>query len=573
MPTAPQLSLIGEAPSQPLPDPQERILCVGGCGRERPRSEMHETSEGFMCPLCAGEVYVTCDECGERIHLNRWGESENLCIGPDGREHCRKCYGRVYSQCTICNRLTNRETEKVHNNPDNGDEVCSCCWHDYWFECAICGNVTHRPDMHCDPDDAAMCEDCFNEFYVHCANCGRAILIGEHRGWVEDPYCGDCYGHADTWKTQPWSGEPGTFDKIGSKRRFGVELETADCSKYKELHGKTEWGCVYECSTPGKEFVSPILQGDNGFQEIRDFCDKARERRWTVNNSCGLHIHLDISGDSSEECMRIAYAYRRVYPMWKKFVNRHRAENPMCGSPQYTCEDIRLYEHIEDFAECRDRFEFVNWRAYLCHSSFEVRLYQGSLNAREICNWIALHARFMDAVKGMTYDELDAKFGGNTRKHWPALCDLLDDTNLLDYWRRKAGNHGNHLPTYWETDETTEAPETTETASDEVEWTAPLPARSRPRSPSEEFSDDMLAENRRLWNPFRGDVPVYNTPDTPGLYYQMPEPMPEPMPAPMPEPVSVSEPTDQRKYSERDVCTGLVSIDEAIENGALSNQI
>ena len=171
-----------------------------------------------------------------------------------------------------------------------------------------------------------------------------------------------------------------------------------------------------------------------------------------MNSSCGLHIHLDTGKDSPEECLRIAYAYRKSYTLWKKFVTSERAGNSMCGSPQYTCADIRQYEHIEDFVEARDRFEFVNWRSYLRHGSFEVRLYHGSLNAREVCNWIALHARFMDAVKGMTYDEIDAKLGGNIRTHWPALCDLLGDFNLLDYWRRKAGRCGTELPKCWDVD-------------------------------------------------------------------------------------------------------------------------
>ena len=56
----------------------------------------------------------------------------------------------------------------------------------------------------------------------------------------------------------------------------------------------------------------------------------------------------------------------------------------------------------------------------------------------------------MDAVKGMTYDELDEKLGGNIRRHWPALCELLDDTDLLDYWRRKARSYGTELAKCWE---------------------------------------------------------------------------------------------------------------------------
>lgn len=450
MPTY-QLNMLGDDSVRSAPDPRERIACVGGCGRDRPRSEMHETPDGFMCRHCQHDLYLTCNDCGKEVRLNSWGESSQIRRCSDDVVRCNECFAVVYMTCSVCNHTHRRTENNVCVNP-TGDEVCAGCWRDYWFICDSCGEVENRQEAHTGLNSQTVCPGCFDAAYVACGHCGRALIRGEHSGWEGDPFCSDCYGTAEVWKTQPWSGEGGMFGNVGSERRFGVELETSSCNNHHDLHGNTEWGCVYECSTPGKEFVSPILQGDAGFQEIHDFCQMATNNRWGTNSSCGLHIHLDISNDSTEECLRIAYAYRKTYTLWKKFVSHHRAENSMCGSPQYSCEDIRAHEHIEDFVECRDRFEFVNWRAYLRHGSFEVRLYHGSLNAREICNWVALHARFMDAVKGMSYDELDEKLGGNIRRHWPAMCELIGDTNLLDYWRRKASRLGNELSQQWDTE-------------------------------------------------------------------------------------------------------------------------
>jgi hypothetical protein len=129
----------------------------------------------------------------------------------------------------------------------------------------------------------------------------------------------------------------------------------------------------------------------------------------------------------------------------------------MCGSPQYSVADIRTFEHIEDFAELRDRFEFANWRSYIKHGSFEIRIYQGTLNAREICNWIKIHARFIDIVKHMDFDTIDAEIGAQVRTNWRGLCNLIDDTDLLDYWRRKAQTHGTSLPALWAGEAETEA--------------------------------------------------------------------------------------------------------------------
>jgi hypothetical protein len=121
----------------------------------------------------------------------------------------------------------------------------------------------------------------------------------------------------------------------------------------------------------------------------------------------------------------------------------------MCGTPQYGLEDIKAAEHFEDFAETRDRFEFVNWRAYLCHGSIEVRVYQGSLDAHEICNWVSIHARFIDAVKGMTYDEIDGAFGCQARTNWRGLVNHIGDPDLMAFWRIQSAIVGNALPALW----------------------------------------------------------------------------------------------------------------------------
>jgi hypothetical protein len=161
----------------------------------------------------------------------------------------------------------------------------------------------------------------------------------------------------------------------------------------------------------------------------------------------------------------------------------------MCGSPQFSAVDVRVAEHIEDFVESRDRFEFVNWRAYLRHGSIEIRLYQGSLKAREICNWVALHARFVDAAKDLTFDEIDKRIGSITRTNWRGLVELIGDPDLLDYWRRRAGRVGNTLPALWLGDDDSLIEDGSE--PDEDDW-----AFDEGEGPDEVAEDDEVAEPR-----------------------------------------------------------------------------
>ena len=426
-------------------------ICAGGCGRAIPLATSIATVSGLMCARCFDDLFAVCADCDRWMLLDERGEHGELVHGNDGNDRCQRCHSRAYMLCEHCGRNYLRSDEHIRTGLDGAGEYCHNCWDSLWFTCTDCGDVYSHNRGHTLPhNDERVCDDCFEVEYCECSSCQCAVPNDEYLGWEGDPYCEECYGRADTWKTQPWTpSDTLTFDRVGSQRSFGVELETSRCDGWRGLHGNTRWGCVYECSTPGREFISPILQGDQGFDDIEDICACADERGWEVDSSCGLHVHIDARDLSSKQLLQVAYAYRRTYPLWKRFVNSDRRNNSMCGSPQYELADIKAAEHFEDFAEARDRFEFVNWRAYLCHGSIEVRVYQGSLDAHEICNWVSIHARFIDAVKDMCYAEIDGVFGCQSRTNWRGLVNHIGEPELLMYWRVIGNRRGTPMPALW----------------------------------------------------------------------------------------------------------------------------
>ncbi len=249
-------------------------------------------------------------------------------------------------------------------------------------------------------------------------------------------FCDECYRENDEWSAGEFIISDPHYDVIGSKRRYGVELETSRCNDYRSLHGNTIWECKTDYSIEGREFVSPILCGDEGLMEITAFCTIARRKRWQVNRYCGYHAHFDVADESWEALRSIAYAYRKTYDLWCCLVSEQRANNPYAGSPDYMPEDVRAIRNASDwdyFVGARDRFEFVNWRAYLVHGSFEVRSHDATLDANVICNWIKLHARFMDRVKTMTLDEIDDQFSGNIASQFAALSEFVGEELSLEY--------------------------------------------------------------------------------------------------------------------------------------------
>lgn len=392
-----------------------------------------------MCEACARDLYAVCADCHTLMPIDEWGTCCECITDSEHVDRCQQCHNRIYDRCNYCGRYVRHNDNTLHVHPHNGSTLCAQCYDSLFFECPNC-HVVKSESHKCYTDDGCLCKSCFDEKYILCRQCGGTYRRAGFEGDIDDSLCNSCYDRVETWNVRTWAGQADQYSRIGSRRRFGVELETASYNNHRQLHRTTQWGCVYECSTPGLEFVSPILQGDAGLAEIASMCRYARLNRWSVDRSCGLHIHLDLSRDTSEECLHIAYAYRKTYAMWKKFITRKRSENSMCGSPQYELTDIINSDHIDTFAEMRDRFEFVNWRSYLRHGSLEVRMYQGTLGSREICNWIKLHSRFMDVVKLFSFNELDEIFGRSTLTNWKGMWDLIKDNDLMDYWWRKCRN-------------------------------------------------------------------------------------------------------------------------------------
>lgn len=209
-----------------------------------------------------------------------------------------------------------------------------------------------------------------------------------------------CAPECENWDVSGWRNSSGRFDRIGSKRCFGVEIETAACDNHTELFGDAAWGAKEDCSVSGKEFVSDVFSGDDGLGEVERLCNFARRNDWHVDSACGLHVHLDARGESDDSLKSAACAYVASYAVWAELVDSDRLNNHYCGPSSADCDEISRVSSFANFARYASRYEWINFSAYRGHTTFEVRLHHGSINAKEICNWIRAHAVYMDwAVK------------------------------------------------------------------------------------------------------------------------------------------------------------------------------
>ncbi len=378
-----------------------------------------------LCDSCSDAHYVICRRCLKE------GLRDDYIPGVSGLL-CPECHGSNYVFCSDCGMM---------GRPHNGRVVgrnfyCEGCYQQHSQVCDNC----HETSGDCvDNYNGAFCAKCLEEHLAECSNCAsqykKQDMYEEYSGHY---ICNRCEIAIYSWETVDFAPKESHYEEVGSKRTFGIEIETSQCKGFSSLKNKTIWACTDDFSITGKEFITPPLYGDEGLKEIHSFCEEANSLKWESDDHCGLHLHMGIGDLDPEELKRVAFAYHHTYGMWKRFISSYRAINSMCGAPKYTLTEITKIDTLDSedweyFAAERDRFDAINWRAYLIHGTIELRLLNGTLDAELICNWIKTHTRFIDFVIKHTISELDLLLDGSTLYQFSALTEIIG-TELATYY-------------------------------------------------------------------------------------------------------------------------------------------
>lgn len=206
----------------------------------------------------------------------------------------------------------------------------------------------------------------------------------------------------------------------GLERTFGVEIEClyrGDQESMAEAlreHGldveargythdiTTGWKIVDDASVSrGYELVSPILSGVAGRAEVRRMMAALVEVGATVNRSCGLHVHHDVTELSGAAFYRLAQIWSAEQSLIDGLVAPSRR-----GSRDYTSPldeyDLATAERL--FREAGDspigevstarsilagnRYRSLNWQSFGLYGTVEIRQHQGTLNGTKALAWI-----------------------------------------------------------------------------------------------------------------------------------------------------------------------------------------
>lgn len=273
-----------------------------------------------------------------------------------------------------------------------------------------------------------------NQNITKTAKIQQLLLLGLTRRQVADLVTNGNYGfvqnvykkmlEAGTFNHQPAAAILSEIDYTFN-RRFGIEIEAYNCDKHHlacELREaginvvvegynhdtRDHWKLVTDASLSGNntfELVSPILQGETGLQELQKVCWVLEYCNVKVNNSCGLHIHMDAADFTIETWRNLAITYRRLEPVIDGFMPSNRRNNIYCKTLSNISESrIREAQNITQLRSVfgNARYHKLNLEAYARHRTVEFRQHGGTTNFTKMENWIRFAANMITfAQQGM----------------------------------------------------------------------------------------------------------------------------------------------------------------------------
>lgn len=112
-----------------------------------------------------------------------------------------------------------------------------------------------------------------------------------------------------------------------------------------------------------------------------------------VNDSCGLHVHLDMRNRDVVKCAnRLLASQDLLFNM----VPASRKDNDYCSRNNI---DKITFSNINDGYNTLGIRGAVNLQAYREHKTIEIRLHEGSVNTNDIINWTKLLINIADNTK------------------------------------------------------------------------------------------------------------------------------------------------------------------------------
>ncbi len=186
---------------------------------------------------------------------------------------------------------------------------------------------------------------------------------------------------------------------------------------------RDNWKIVSDSSITGKypfELVSPVLEGQDGLNQLQRVCRALKNKRAKVNKTCGLHIHFDTSNFTKKTWKNLLINYAELEIIIDSFMPESRRANNAYYAKSIRVENIKekiasvngrdiseMLTKIKNTLNLHSRFFKINIESYWRHRTVEFRQHSGTIEFDKISNWILFLARLVDYSKTTKIDQAD----------------------------------------------------------------------------------------------------------------------------------------------------------------------
>jgi hypothetical protein len=211
-------------------------------------------------------------------------------------------------------------------------------------------------------------------------------------------------------------------------RKFGIEIEceisesaavaalntisglptAARANGYHSTRDYSTWRVEYDSSvSQGCEIVSPVLQGEDGFEQIRKVVKALSQAGGGINRTCGLHVHVAASDLGGQWLKNIMSRYDANADAIDAFMPPSRratgySGRQYCGRITDGVNSSRFTraQTVADVRACfGNRYVVLNLVPLTRLGTIEFRQHGGSLNADKIINWVGFCQQFVTASR------------------------------------------------------------------------------------------------------------------------------------------------------------------------------
>ncbi|PCI45826.1 MAG: hypothetical protein COB41_00105 [Proteobacteria bacterium] len=213
-----------------------------------------------------------------------------------------------------------------------------------------------------------------------------------------------------------------------------VKQEFLKDGLYKHVYMKTDSSIeCYDDNYEGEGYNGielAILMKDHEYQDVvKKVCSALSNVDAQINDTCGIHVHFDMRNRNYKQ------AYFNLAQMQKylfKMVDITRTNNEYCSritNAQWDDSDQGHYYGINGKA------------AYNKFRTIEIRMHQGSLDTKEIINWIKLLKRIVDHRSEVYItDNISNNIFVNDLKFSEVNEAYKFDKDVYDYYKTNIGD-------------------------------------------------------------------------------------------------------------------------------------